>query len=690
MYNSTSNNNNSSMGGGGIGSANSRWSVSSNLRQSVNSQPRSSMLNSSMMMPQRPSPMRPLTENDYGALNSSVMGPPTNRRQSYAFRQSINGGGLSASSTTNARDPRPVKDKTFQRNTILGLINYLTQAGYPNAVSQRTFTQPSNKDFQDVFKFLYNKLEPGFEFQKRFEEEVPILLKTMRYPAADSISRTTLYAVGTPHSWPNMLALLGWMVDLITIVDKFNELVEHLSLGNNPPPPRNRDIDPQMDLTLVSTHQALYTYLTRSYRTWMLTGESDLEAEDMLTRSFLRFKDVNESDVRKQMEENDTLRQTLETARNEVSPLLTLEEEQQRLRADIEKFKTAIEHVRPRIEEIRKDNEAGKQEIVNLTNLAAQLDTAVKETKEVIRAQTVTKEGLETKLEERNGLRRREAGLKQQVSELENQHRVLEKRFSDGEIEAERRAKEYNSLAVKIGIVPSTAKYAKGQDFELRLHLENASRITSSSTIGGHAPLYSVDIKGKAEQTVSALRNQLNRDANQTNMELSTLQEDLETLSDTLADDESELRFKESHNAMLNKKYQEEKENARNEAISRQTYVESRAEQIRLMKLETAQNVAECDRLDQEQAYLERQASQNREQTHRKIKELLQQLASVKQLVEQHVGVISTMAAKELADTLQERAQLQKVIGAHQQARVAQQGGEEGGAPALERDLLFS
>ncbi|KAG0014736.1 kinetochore-associated Ndc80 complex subunit ndc80, partial [Podila clonocystis] len=652
MYNNTSNGNNMGNiggGGGGIGSANSRWSVSSNLRQSINSQPRSSMLNSSLMMPQRPSPMRPLTENDYGALNSSVMGPPANRRQSYAFRQSVNGvGGLSASSTTNARDPRPVKDKTFQRNTIHSLITYLTQVGYPNAVSARTFTQPSNKDFQDVFKFLYNKLEPGFEFQKRFEEEVPILLKTMRYPAADSISRTTLYAVGTPHSWPNMLALLGWMVDLITIVDKFNEMIEHLTMGNNPIP-RNRDIDPQMDLTQVSTHQALYSYLTRSYRTWMLTGELDPEAEQMLARSFQRFKEVSETDVRKQHEENEALRQNLETARNEVSPLLALEEEQQRLRADIEKFKTAIEHVRPRIEEIRKDNEAGKQEIVNLTNLAAQLDTAVKETKEVIRAQTVTKEGLETKLEERNGLRRREAGLKQQVSELENQHRALEKRSSDGEVEAERLAKEYNSLSVKIGIVPTTAKYAKGQDLEMRLHLENATLTSSSS--GGHAPLYSVDIKGKAEQIVSALRNQLNRDANQTNMELSTLQEDLETLSDTLADDESELRFKESHNAIQNKKYQEEKENARNEAISRQTYAESRAEQIRIMKLEAAQNVAECDRLDQEQLYLERQATLNQEQTNRKIKELLQQLSAVKQLVEQHVGVISTMAAKELADT---------------------------------------
>lgn len=88
-------------------------------------------------------------------------------------------------------------------------------------------------------------------------------------------------------------------------------------MGNNPIP-RNRDIDPQMDLTQVSTHQALYSYLTRSYRTWMLTGELDPEAEQMLARSFQRFKEVSETDVRKQHEDNEALRQTLETARSEV------------------------------------------------------------------------------------------------------------------------------------------------------------------------------------------------------------------------------------------------------------------------------------------------------------------------------------------------------------------------------------
>ena len=62
-----------------VGSSSSRWSVSSGFRQSISGGQRNSILNSSVMMSQRPSPMGPLTGEDYGALGSSVMGPPANR-----------------------------------------------------------------------------------------------------------------------------------------------------------------------------------------------------------------------------------------------------------------------------------------------------------------------------------------------------------------------------------------------------------------------------------------------------------------------------------------------------------------------------------------------------------------------------------------------------------------------------------
>ncbi|KAK3818477.1 MAG: hypothetical protein J3Q66DRAFT_368576 [Benniella sp.] len=72
---------------------------------------------------------------------------------------------------------------------------------------QRICGQPAIKIFQDNFKFFYVKLEPGHEFQKAFEDEVSSFLTIMR--------RSSLPAVRQSHSWPNMLALLDWMMDVI-------------------------------------------------------------------------------------------------------------------------------------------------------------------------------------------------------------------------------------------------------------------------------------------------------------------------------------------------------------------------------------------------------------------------------------------------------------------------------------------
>jgi len=81
----------------------------------------------------------------------------------------------------NQRDSRPIKDKSYQRGVVNELVNYLNQSGYQHNVTTKTLTQPTNKDFQEIFKYLYHKLEPEFDFQKKPEDEVPALLKTMRY-----------------------------------------------------------------------------------------------------------------------------------------------------------------------------------------------------------------------------------------------------------------------------------------------------------------------------------------------------------------------------------------------------------------------------------------------------------------------------------------------------------------------------
>ncbi|KAI7830403.1 HEC/Ndc80p family-domain-containing protein [Gamsiella multidivaricata] len=598
-----------------------------------------------------------------------------NRRESsFGFRQSFNGtgsGGFPTLTTNvNLKEPRPIKDKTYMRNLINNLVNFLTETGYPHPITTKNLLQPTNKDFQDTFKFLYSKMEPGYDFQKKFEDEVPVLLKSMRYPAADTISKTSLYTVGTPHSWPNMLALLGWMMESILALDSYKEIMDMPQYNSR----HGRDLDPKLDMTLVSADDALYYYLIKTYRVWMVTGNlQDLDLEAQLAASFQIRGEFAEDEAKRQAEINDALRQELEVAQAEVSPLIALEREQQVLLSDIERFKKAIDHAEPRIEEIRRANEDTRRTISSRQIKLGDLANAKAELQEIVRTQTTTRAGLDNKLEERNRLRRREDSLNQQLQDLENELRTLDKRRQDGEIEAERLAKEYNELAVKIGIVPRSAKHANGQDYELRLDLDN---VTSGK-------LYSVDIKGKTERTISALRTQLVNSTNETSNELFVLKEELDRLKDQVEESVEELNSKEYQLNLQAKKYQDDKEAARAELMNRQVFAESQQEQIQAMIQETIQNQAEDERIEQENIFLERQAGQNRETYTRGVKTMLGQLTAVKQHVEQQAGLVLNMAHKELEDTQQTRNHVSQVL-------VVEASGERNGLEGVERDLLFS
>ncbi|KAF9961735.1 kinetochore-associated Ndc80 complex subunit ndc80 [Mortierella alpina] len=627
----------SSSGSGGAGtmaSANGRWSMSSGLRQSSSGGLRTSILNSSVMMSQRPSPMAPLTVDEYGALSSSVMGPPMGVGNRFAPRQSMSGSAgprPSLSGTVSMKDPRPIKDKAFQRSLVHSIVDYLTQNGYPNTITPKNLMQPTNKDFQDVFKFLYQKLEPRYLFQKKFEDEVPVLMKTMRYPAADTISKTALYTVGAPHSWPSMLALLGWMVDVIKVVARHKENTKVLRQSNAHN--RDRDIDPRLDMSQVSPEGALYNYLTMTYRTWMLTGNlQDPEVEESMAKSFDNRKRHLQEQLRIRSASLESLRRDLEAARAEVPPIVVLERENQVLKNDIEQFKKGIDHAIPRIEEVRKANEESNRTISAKQAKLADLHRAKKELQEIVRTQTMTRADLESKLAECSRLRRREEGLKQQLLDIKKQKDELEKRFQSAESEAEQRVKEYNALAMKVGLIPASAKNAHGQDLELRLNVDGART---------GEKLYNVDTKAKAEKVISALRNQFTMEVNKIGNELAALQEELDRLDEQIEDDNTELRDKEHQLNMLTKKYQDEKES---------------------MDQEITQSITEAERLEQENEMLERQAALNREVTSRRIKDVLEHLTDIKRHVEEQVGLIQTMASKKREEALLQKQQLQKSV----------------------------
>ena len=65
-------------------------------------------------------------------------------------------------------------------------------------------------------QFMYGLIVPDYRNSPRPEEDIPKILKMLGYPFM--ISKSAMFAVGSPHMWPSILAALNWLVELIEVI----------------------------------------------------------------------------------------------------------------------------------------------------------------------------------------------------------------------------------------------------------------------------------------------------------------------------------------------------------------------------------------------------------------------------------------------------------------------------------------
>ena len=139
-------------------------------------------------------------------------------------------------------DPRDVRDRSYLQSAIRKMASYLSSRGYADAsslnVRQLVNSGPSGRDFQNIMTFLFRRVDPTFhsstaaargngnqrsdEVVPKFEDEVCMAFRCLGYPFP--ISKTGLVAVGSPHTWPELIAAIDWLVDLLVIVDEEEQL----------------------------------------------------------------------------------------------------------------------------------------------------------------------------------------------------------------------------------------------------------------------------------------------------------------------------------------------------------------------------------------------------------------------------------------------------------------------------------
>ena len=89
----------------------------------------------------------------------------------------------------------------------------------PVPIHDKWLTSPTAKDFQNLFRWIVNEwIDPAYSWPaKQFVDDATAVLRDLRYPVMESIGKTALSAPGDTRTWPAMLAMLAWMVELAKV-----------------------------------------------------------------------------------------------------------------------------------------------------------------------------------------------------------------------------------------------------------------------------------------------------------------------------------------------------------------------------------------------------------------------------------------------------------------------------------------
>lgn len=122
----------------------------------------------------------------------------------------------------NRKEVRPLTEKEFQQSAIIKIQNYFLNA--PNAshiLNNGSMKPMSTTMFLDMCEYLLHKLDRNQQLNKtKYMEELPKIMKKFYYKG--KVDKSWLITVNAAHSFPQVIGLLLWLVELCETQNRFN------------------------------------------------------------------------------------------------------------------------------------------------------------------------------------------------------------------------------------------------------------------------------------------------------------------------------------------------------------------------------------------------------------------------------------------------------------------------------------
>jgi kinetochore protein NDC80 len=496
---------------------------------------------------------------------------------------------------------------------VRDLLAFLSRTAYDHALSTKDLLNPTGKEFHHMMRHIFKLIDPQgvpLGVEAKIEEEVPQLFKRLHYPFP--ISRASLYAVGSPHTWPSLLAAICWLCELIVYQDRVhtekNPTSTSTSNRGGRDPTASTSLE-SMDVT-GDMNETFFQYVSKSYDLFLHGSDAMCDALDQeLARRFHEHDNSIEANVVSIREENDQLQAKIAALQAHPSRKTLAEEKKTAFQSDISKFHElcgALEAAQSR--EVSRVAER-TMEVSRLDEALHAIEVQAEQVRCRLGSQTVSREDMMRMAQVRQRL----------TSAIEHAASTREKAETSCTEQATLLAEDFSRLETLVGnfnavghrvqLMPVTAKRASGMDLELKVDRDFA-----------HGEPLRSDLRGAVRDVLLRLKD--------------TYASKARTLGEEL------LHLKERHDGLTEEVREVAEENTRAESAVAKLEMEHQRLRGEL-EVEMKASQGQADRLKEEVDMLRGRGADTLEASNAMLHKMLAERDGIKRRCEREQAVLS-------------------------------------------------
>jgi len=537
-------------------------------------------------------------------------------------------------------------------------------------LSDNFLKSPTQKDFNFLFKWLYRRIDPNYNFQKNIDQEVPPLLKQLRYPYERSITKSQIAAVGG-QNWSTFLGLLHWMMQLAQMLDRYNA---------------HQYDDACMEAGVdVSGDRIIFDFLTHAYQNWLNmdddAGDEDVEralaphVQDM-ARAFERSNSRYIQELEILEAENARLVKEIEDLEKTTPDPAVLDNHFKIMEEDKIKFEEYNTLAMQRSEKYESRIAVLQEELDKLQGELKEAEEERRRMQKAVDDQGISMQDIDRMTAERERLQRT---IESAALRLED----VKKKVADREIEASQKLEElermvdrYNTGAYQIGLIPSTAVNAKGKNYELQVTVNSDTPNFSSSLQGsqgsvgaeserllvdpvtGYQPAHilNLDLRGQVKSSFLALRKEISE---RRKVAMDAMMEDhdlLDRAKEAIEDKRNEVEALEHRVRAAEAEYEREKEHTTTQKMTSDAEIEKMEMKLATLRAQLSESVQLMEQREMniniEYEQLTHKANALREELHTETMRMLNDVIKFKMHVQKNLEEYEEFVAGQLEEEL--------------------------------------